>query len=259
MFPQCISRAAALALCASATAAGPALAAPPATTPAPSGHAPAPATGPTAPTTHAPTRPTTPTKHHPTTTPTKHHPTNVWTVTWKARTGAAPVVDPSRCTTPVLTQPFLSWHDRNRYTLAPGQSADDFAGTGWVLGGGASIRTQALADGRSGHVLDLPVGGYAVSPPTCVETDYPTARMMVQTRGTAHVGAGVFYAARSTHSLRLSGVLRSAGSGFTPSRPFQVHPGRLPGWQMVQFVFGAAGTRGDAQIYNFYVDPRMLR
>jgi|SRR5579875_2283031 len=300
MFPRYLSRATALAVCASAATAGAALAAPTATTSTPNDHAPAQASAPatppdqapvhsagltspapaqaagsgtrapaqpSAPSTHAPAAPTTPTTHAPAkpATPTKHHPTkatkptNLWTVTWTARAGAAPIVDPSSCTTPTLTQPFLAWHDRSEYTLAPGQSVDDFAGTGWILGRGASLETRTLADGHSGSVLDLPVGGYAISPPTCVETDYPTARAMVQTKGTAHVGTGVFYAARSTHSLRVSGVLRGSGSGFTLSRPFQVHPGRLPGWQMVQFVFGAAGTRGDAQIYNFYVDPRMLR
>ncbi len=170
------------------------------------------------------------------------------------------VVDTTSCTAPALGQPFLSWRDQNEYTLAPGESSDSFDGTGWTLIGGASIKTETLADGQTGDVLDLPSGSYAVSPPMCVESDYPTARAMVQTSGDAQAGAGVFYAAnKADQQLQLSGMMQGAGSGFTLSKPLQVHPGNLAGWQQVQFLFGATGTKGDAKVYNFYVDPRMSR
>lgn len=172
----------------------------------------------------------------------------------------SPVVDTSGCLAPTPSEPFLAWQDDNEYTLAPGESFDSFDGTGWTLGGGASIETEALADGSTGPVLDLPSGAYAVSPPMCVESDYPTARTMVQTSGGARVGAGVFYAANAANTqLQLSGVMQGTGPGFTLSQPLQVHPGNLDGWQIVQFLFGATGSGGDGQIYNFYVDPRMLR
>jgi hypothetical protein len=82
---------------------------------------------------------------------------------------------------------------------------------------------------------------------------------MVQTSGGALIGVGVSYASGAGSSLQLSGVLAGSGSGFTLSQPLQVHPGNLPGWQIVQFVFATTGSGGDGQIYNFYVDPRMLR
>jgi hypothetical protein len=164
------------------------------------------------------------------------------------------------CDQPTLTQPFLAAGDQNEYTLAPGESNDSFAGTGWTLGGGASIRTGTLADGSAGPVLDLPSGGYAISPPMCVDSDYPTARTMVSTSGGAQLGAGVFYAANQAASqMQLSGVMQGTGSGFTLSQPLQVNPGNLPGWQIVQFLFGATGSGGDSQIYNFFVDPRCSR
>ena len=88
-------------------------------------------------------------------------------------------VDTSMCTAPPLTQPFLSWQDTNWYALAPGQTAGNFNGAGWVLSGGAKIATMKLANGTTGSVLDLPAGSQAVSPTVCLTSDYPNARMMV--------------------------------------------------------------------------------
>ena len=88
----------------------------------------------------------------------------------KSSTPAPPVeiTSPSQCTEAALTQPFLYAGDTNYYTLAPGESANDFPGTGWKLSGGASIKTTTLAAGGSGQVLDLPSGSKAVSPSFCV-------------------------------------------------------------------------------------------
>jgi hypothetical protein len=174
-----------------------------------------------------------------------------------ALSGAAPV-NTTACATPLLSSPFTAWNDSSLYTMAPGQSADNFDGTGWTLLDGASIQTQQLYDGQSGSVLDLPSGALAISPPMCVDSDYPTARTMLQTAGGAQVGVGVFYAgAKPKSQFQLSGVLQGAGAGFDLSSPLQVYPGSKPGWQMVQFIFGSTGAGADGQIYNFYVDPRM--
>jgi hypothetical protein len=40
--------------------------------------------------------------------------------------------------------------------------------------------TTTLADGSVGTVLDLPAGATAVSPPMCVSSDYPDARVDVR-------------------------------------------------------------------------------
>src|SRR5947209_6889073 len=89
-------------------------------------------------------------------------------------------VDTSACTNPAVTKPFLSVGDSNWYTMMPGESPDSFAGSGWTLSGGASIKTTTLADGAVGHVLDLPSGAKAVSPTICVNGGFPTARTEVR-------------------------------------------------------------------------------
>src|SRR5579875_3275622 len=95
-----------------------------------------------------------------------------------APTAAAPAAAPTAaaasagtgCPEPALTQPFAG--DSRWYALAPGESGDDFAGTGWALTGGAKIETETLADGRTGPVLDLPAGSTATSSPMCVDSSY---------------------------------------------------------------------------------------
>ena len=176
-----------------------------------------------------------------------------------ALAGSSPA-DSSSCAAPLLSQPFTAWQDTSQYTLAPGQSVDNFDATGWTLLNGASLQLETLYDGQLGSVLDLPTGAEAISPPMCVDSDYPTARTMVQTTGDAQVAAGVFYAAAPPKSqFQLSGIMQGSATGFSLSQPLQVNPGNKPGWQMVQFVFGTTGTAGDGQLYNFYVDPRMGR
>lgn len=169
----------------------------------------------------------------------------------------------ANCTTPVLSEPFLSWGDSNLYTLAPGQSAGGFNGSGWTLATGASVTSTTLLNGSTGSVLDLPPGSLALSAPVCVQSDYPTARTMIQSSPGGHVAVGVVYA----DALGGSGVTESAlqsdvsgnitgSSTWAPSVAFQVHPGNLSGWQVVQFVFANTSKR-DVQLYDFYVDPRM--
>ena len=60
------------------------------------------------------------------------------------------------CSTPPMTQAYSAWGDPSWYTLAPGQTAGDFNGNGWILLGGARIVSTQLDDGTTGHVLDLP-------------------------------------------------------------------------------------------------------
>jgi hypothetical protein len=159
----------------------------------------------------------------------------------------------SNCSTPQLTQAFLAWDDPNWYALAPGESADNFYGSGWTLGNGANVTTTTLYDGTTGPVLDLPNGGWAISPPVCVESNYPTARTMINEQS-GFVGVAVTYAGLA--NLEPSGILQANGGSWAPSNPFEVHPGDQPGWRLVQFVFGYLGS-SSAEIYNFYVDPWM--
>ena len=170
-------------------------------------------------------------------------------------------VDTSACSAPQLTQAFLPIRDSNWYTLVPGQTVDSFNGNGWTLSGGAQIASSSLSDGSPGSVLDLPSGSSAVSPPMCVSSDYPTARTMVRNvAGSEGVQISVAYAGTKTADKPQNvGQVHGTQSAWTASNPFNVHPGNLPGWQMVQFTFTPGGKTSDFQIYNFWVDPRMGR
>jgi hypothetical protein len=58
--------------------------------------------------------------------------------------GASPALaDTSACSSPSLSQPLLSANDTNWYTMVAGESADNFAGDGWTLSGGARIINHA--------------------------------------------------------------------------------------------------------------------
>jgi hypothetical protein len=116
-----------------------------------------------------------------------------------------------------------------------------------------------LQHGQIGRVLDLPSGSTAVSPPMCVASDYPTARTMVRdVVGSEGVHTFVSYAGTKTAiNPQNTGQVHGNGTAWTLSNPFRVHPGNLPGWQMVQFTFVPGGKTSDFQVYNFYVDPRM--
>ncbi|HTP22032.1 MAG TPA: hypothetical protein VMJ65_20665 [Solirubrobacteraceae bacterium] len=166
-------------------------------------------------------------------------------------------VDTSMCSDPLLSQPFASAHDNSWYTLAPGESADNFDAAGWQLTGGARIITTTLADGSVGSVLDLPSGATAVSPTMCVTSQYPVARAMVQDV----VGAeGVFFyvsyeGTKTWNTPKNTGQVHGNKTNWTLAAPVNVQPAGAPGWQPVRFTFVAGGKNSDFRLYDFYVDP----
>jgi hypothetical protein len=164
--------------------------------------------------------------------------------------------DSSACSAPALTQPFASAGDSNWYTLTPGEIPGSFNGAGWTLSGGASIKGGQPG---TGSVLDLPSGSQAVSPPMCVASDYPTARTMVRdVAGAQGVHIYVAYAGTKTASKAQDvGQVHGQASGWTLSNTFNVHPGNLPGWQLMRFTLVPDGKSSDFQVYDFYVDPHM--
>jgi hypothetical protein len=171
---------------------------------------------------------------------------------------AATPAQTSACSQPnySITQPFAGLGDANWYTLAPGQGAGGFNGAGWTLTGGAKVVTTTLPDGTRGQVLDVPAGSTAVSPPMCVDSDYPTARADVLQAG---YGSGVDVSVAYTNGKsggQSSGVV-NGDSTWGASRVFQLHAGTLSGWQLAQYTF--QGGHGDTQLYDFYVDPRLMR
>lgn len=134
------------------------------------------------------------------------------------------------------------------------ESPGSFDGTGWTLTGGASIKP-----GQTGSVLDLPSGSRAISPPMCVASDYPTARTMVRNVvGGEGVVVSVAYAGTKTESAAQSvGQVHGQRSAWTLSSPVNIHPGNLPGWQLVRFALTPGGRSSDFQVYDFWVDPHM--
>jgi hypothetical protein len=165
--------------------------------------------------------------------------------------------DTSACTAPALTQPFLSVKDSNWYTLTPGETPGSFNGAGWMLSGGASIKA---GQNGAGSVLDLPSGSEAISPPVCVASDYPTARTMVRdVTGSEGIQIYVAYAGTKTASqAQNTGQVHGQQSAWSLSNTFNIHPGNLPGWQLVRFTLVPGGKSGDFQVYDFYVDPHMF-
>lgn len=164
--------------------------------------------------------------------------------------------DTSACSAPTLTQPFASAGDSNWYTLALGQTPGSFGGAGWTLSGGASVKA---GQNGTGSVLDLPSGSQAISPPMCVSSDYPTARTMVRdVIGGQGVQVFVAYAGTKTQSQAQNvGQVHGQGSAWTAANSLNIHPGNLPGWQLVRFTFVPGGKSSDFQVYDFWVDPHM--
>ncbi|MGO9903522.1 MAG: hypothetical protein ACLP0J_28515 [Solirubrobacteraceae bacterium] len=176
-------------------------------------------------------------------------------------------VDTSMCTTPALSQPFVSWQDTNWYALAPGESADQFTGAGWVLSGGATIVTTTLADGTTNSVLALPAGSQAVSPTICLTSAYPEARMMVSNvsgNNGGKVGFSVSYAGTtSANEPTQTGTFKTTGNAgvsgdWMLTEPVNLQPSSISGWQPMQITLTPSGsTKADFRIYNLYLDPRM--
>jgi hypothetical protein len=179
-----------------------------------------------------------------------------------AKLAGLATVDTSMCTTQAFLQPFTAFKDNGFYTLMPGESADDFDGTGWTLNGGARTVTTALNDGSTGPVLDLPGGSSAVSPLMCVRSNYPTARTMIRDLNSASgIHVYVSYAGTNTwEEPHNAGKLHGKSSAWSLSDNFNLQPYRVwNGWEVVRFGFVATGNNAEYQLYNLYVDPHLRK
>jgi hypothetical protein len=178
-----------------------------------------------------------------------------------APAASASVYDTSACANPQESQNFLSWKDPNWYTPIPGQNSAGFDGSGWTLGNGAQLVTAPLPDGSTGQVLDLPSGAWAVSPVSCVTTDYPTARTMVRdVKGAEGVGFSVSYAGDDAWTApKNTGQVHGKATDWTLSAPVNLQPTKTTGWQAVRVVFVGLGKTSDFQVYDAELDPRMKR
>jgi hypothetical protein len=166
---------------------------------------------------------------------------------------AAAATTAAFCPPTLLSQPFSG--DSRWYTLTPGEAPDAFAGTGWLLTGGAKITTQTLADGATGTVLDLPAGSTATSPAMCVDSTYPLARMETRTLGKAPDNSTTFYTV-PVGTGALSGGMPVLGTPKWATSPPDNVTGAGTAAEQVQFKFVAGKKAADLQVYNLYIDPR---
>ena len=167
----------------------------------------------------------------------------------------------TECQAPFLSQPFLNLRDNRHYTLTPGGDFNNPAGAGWQFFGGAHIVQTAGPDGQGG-TLDMPSGSTAVSPIMCVDMTYPTARLWAKTiTDDGDVTVAVSYAGTKTELKPQDvGHVKGDHSNWKLSNDVQIKPelaGKAEGWRKVAFILAARGNRGDFQIDNFFVDPRM--
>ena len=177
------------------------------------------------------------------------------TVTVSSSGSAAPAT--GSCVAPTLTQPFASFGDSNMYAIAPGESPDNFSGSGWTLSGGAQILSTTLSDGTTGSVLELPSGASAVSPKMCVTNDYPTARWM-QRNVTGSTGVSIdarYLATNATAASSLS--VPATGSAWSLTPILSINPSSASGWQLATFTFIGAPSGSTVELYDFYIDPKM--
>jgi hypothetical protein len=185
---------------------------------------------------------------------------------WNGYTKPAPAkvnAELAVCPGQTFSQPFLAFEDQNFYTLVEDSLFDQGTGS-WSLRGGAKLVDSTLPDGSAGQALELPAGGFAISPPVCVTLQYPTARAWVQTvAGYGGVSVGVYYAkAKNGYAAAENvGYLDSGQDGeWDLSEPFEVKPelgGDEEGVREVRFVYANLTRSGVFDLSGLYVDPRM--
>jgi hypothetical protein len=169
-----------------------------------------------------------------------------------------------KCSGQHFSQPFASSGDHHYYTLLPGESADNFDGTGWNLSGGAKRVSVTLADGKTGGVLDLPSHSRATSPAICVSSAYPLVRSMIADLAGRQ---GIEVLIQFRHGGRW-GRARNMGTAKGPrrgawgvTRSLRIHTASFKGAALARFVLVAPRhgqpAAQDYRVYNFYVDPKI--
>jgi hypothetical protein len=170
---------------------------------------------------------------------------------------AASLPETSTCEVPVLSQPFLYANDTNYYTLAPGQTPDNFEGQGWTLSGGATVKQSTLSGGKAGAVLNLAPGSKAVSPVMCAGAEYPQARMLVRdVVGNTGFTFNVSYQGTSSwETPKKTGTLKGTGSEWTLPPAVNLEPPKVSGWQLLKVTLIALKGANEVQVSNLYIDP----
>jgi hypothetical protein len=161
------------------------------------------------------------------------------------------------------SQPFLPWADPLSYTFTPDGGFEQGA-LGWQLSAGASVvsgNEPWSVSGPGTHVLSLPPGSSAWSPPICVGLVHPTLRAFARSTGGGLLGLGTLLvearvtAAGVTLTLPVGTIV--AGPGFEPTLPLPLLANLTSplsgGTGSVQLHFVALGA--GFQVDDVYVDP----
>jgi hypothetical protein len=153
---------------------------------------------------------------------------------------------PARSFSPV----FDAWGDDALYTLAP---AGDFeAGTaGWTFTGGVVVADGSSGFARGTRSLSIPAGGTALSPPICVEKNYPSWRFAAKSGG-GKLAVEVLYPKKTKDS----GTVNPSG-GWSLSPVLRFTTGQFNGATQIQVRFTASGQR--VRLDDVYIDPRFHR
>jgi hypothetical protein len=171
---------------------------------------------------------------------------------------STPPLETVPCEAQPFSQPFLLDNDLSDYVLVPGESPDEFDGTGWTLSAGAKIVQSTLADGSTGSVLELPSGAQAVSPTFCITSAYPTARTMIKdVKGSEGVSFNVSYegTASWTAPHNTGQVHGASPTQWVASSKVNMQPENQSGWQRVKLTLIGKGSSSLFEIYDLYVDP----
>ena len=110
------------------------------------------------------------------------------------------------CADQAFEQVFLNWNDLRSYTLAPNGSFESGL-DGWIVSDGVEVRQHLnsflLDPGTS--ALFMPPKSTAISPPICVTSDYPAARLFGKT-----------LTSRNAAALRVKVIYPPAETGDAP-------------------------------------------
>jgi hypothetical protein len=145
---------------------------------------------------------------------------------------------------------FGAWGDNALYTLAPGGDFESGAG-GWTLTGGAAVVAGGSPFAAGASSLALPAGASALSPPICVEKDYPSWRFAARSGG-GRVDVAVVYAKKA----KSYGAVKP-GAAWSLAPIQKLSTGQFVNGGFIQVRFTAVG--GAAGVDDVYVDPRYRR
>jgi hypothetical protein len=174
--------------------------------------------------------------------------------------GALPGSASAACAGGPVSHPFAQFGDNADYVLAPGGSFENGA-PGWGLSGAGVVEGNETFLASGSHSLAIEAGGEAVSPPVCVNSEYPTFRFFARQLS----GGPRATLSASLRWVDLLGIAVESPAGnvaptssWAPS-PVMMLGNSVPLWLpgstlYVQLVLHSAGG-GSWAVDDVYIDP----